>query len=89
MLLPKGEIRRGVDSVMAALAPHFEMQQAVCAWNELHRFVDDCRAAYIVYQTEYTIPTVGTTVHALRSVTHVHEQGRWLVIADQATIVER
>lgn len=87
-ILPGGGIRRGVDPIMAALTSHFERQEAVCSWKELHRFVDDCRVAYIVYETEYTIPSRGVTIRGLAAVTHVHEQGRWLVVADQATLVD-
>ena len=88
-VLPDGGIRRGVEPIMAALATHFEKRAAVCAWNEVHRFVDDCRAAYIAYVTDYAASRDDDVVHLLRSVTHVHEQGRWLVIADQATVVEQ
>jgi Domain of unknown function (DUF4440) len=79
-----GEIRRGVESVMAAMAAHFDGRVAVYAWHELHRFVDDCRLAYIVYQTESMVP-LQEAERALRGMTYVREQDRWLVVADHAT----
>jgi SnoaL-like domain len=84
-VLPDGSMCRGVDAVMAAQAAHFERRVGVCAWKELHRFVDGCRVAYIAYETEYTVPTDLITVRLLWALTHVHEQGRWLVVASQAT----
>jgi hypothetical protein len=83
-VLADGEIRRGLESVMAALAAHFDGRVAVCAWHELHRFVDDCRLAYIVYQTESMVPSQEAD-RALRGITYVREQDRWLVVADHAT----
>ena len=41
--LADGQIRRGVEFVMAAMAAHFDGRVSVWAWDELHRFVDDCR----------------------------------------------
>ena len=88
-ILPGGGIRRGVEPIMAALASHFERREAVCTWTELHRFIDDCRVAYIAYEVAYTIPSQRITVLSQCGVTHVHEQGRWLVVADHATVVDQ
>jgi uncharacterized protein (TIGR02246 family) len=87
-VLVEGEVRLGAVSVMAALASHFEQRVAACSWSEVHRFVDDCRAALIVYETDYSAPNA-STVRTLRAITHVREQGRWLVVADQATLLGR
>jgi Domain of unknown function (DUF4440) len=87
-ILPGGDVRRGVEPMMAALTTHFERREAVCTWKELHRFVDDCRMAHILYETVYEIPSKGITIRGLAAVTHVHERGRWLVVADQTTTVD-
>jgi uncharacterized protein DUF4440 len=85
-ILPVGSIHRGVDAIMAALADHFHRRVARYSWTEVHRYVDGCRMAFIVYETEYAIPASGFTLTALTGVTYVHEQGRWLVVADQGSL---
>jgi hypothetical protein len=85
-VLADGQIRRGVESVMAAMAAHFDGRVGVWAWDELHRFVDDCRLAHIVYQTEGRVPP-HEAERALRGITYVREQDRWLVVADHATLL--
>jgi len=82
-----GARRMGIDAIMDALAPHFANRNATWTWTELHRFVDGCRSAYILYETWYAIPSEGFSQHALTGVTYIREHGRWLGIADQGTLL--
>ncbi len=82
-----GARRFGVDAIMEALAPHFEDREAIWTWTELYRFVDGCKTGYILYETWYEVPSSGAKQHALTAVTYVREQGRWLAIADQGTLL--
>jgi hypothetical protein len=86
-IFASGARRMGIDAIMEALAPHFERRTASWRWAELHRFVDGCRNAYIVYETWYDDPGRGVSSHALTAVTYVRERGRWLAIADQGTLL--
>jgi hypothetical protein len=81
----RGDVARGIEQIMAAAAEHFERREAVFTWDELHRFVDGCRTAFIVYEARYRIEARGYDVRSIVSVTYVHEGGRWLAIADQGT----
>lgn len=79
--------RSGIDAIMAALAPHFAQRQAIWQWTELYRVVDGCNSAFILYDTTYSIPSVGFFQHALTGVTYTHRGNRWLAIADQGTLL--
>ncbi|GAB3390478.1 hypothetical protein [Lysobacter fragariae] len=80
-----GARRAGIDAIMAALASHFQSRNAVWSWTELHRVVDGCRSAYILYDTVYEIPSIGFRQHALTGVTYSHVGDHWLSISDQST----
>jgi hypothetical protein len=82
-----GAIRIGLDAIMQALAPHFEDRNAVWSWTELHRHVEGCKTAYILYDTFYEVPSEGFVQHALTGVTYTRSHGRWLGIADQGTLL--
>lgn len=82
-----GTVRYGIDAVMAALASHFENREAIWAWTEIHRVVDGCKSAFILYDTTYDIPSVGFHQHALTGVTYTYHRGRWLALADQGTLL--
>ena len=82
-----GARRMGIDAIMEALAPHFERRTATWRWVELHRFVDGCRNAYILYETWYDDPSRDVSQHQLTAVTYVRDRGRWLAIADQGTLL--
>ena len=85
----RGQVARGIEQIMAAAAGHFERREAVFTWNELHRFVDGCRTAFIVYEARYRIEASGYDVATILGVTYVHEGGgQWLAIADQGTPIE-
>jgi hypothetical protein len=86
-IFPSGTVARGIDSIVEALADHFARREAIYRWRELHRFVDACRAAFVLYETAYEIPTTGYRQRALTAVTYVHDGGRWLAIADQGSLV--
>ncbi|HEX5039114.1 MAG TPA: hypothetical protein VFW95_03150 [Candidatus Limnocylindria bacterium] len=86
-IFASGERRMGIDAIMEALTPHFEQRTASWRWVELHRFVDGCRNAYIVYETWYDDPGRAISSHQLTAVTYVRERGRWLAIADQGTLL--
>ena len=88
-VLPNGRVVRGIDPIVDALAGHFARHEAVSTWRELHRFVDACRSAYVLYETVYEIPSTGVRRRALTGVTYVHEGGRWLAIADQGTVLDQ
>jgi hypothetical protein len=86
-IFASGAIRKGVDAIMAALAPHFANREAIWAWTELYRVVDGCHSAFILYDTTYDIPSIGFHQHALTGVTYTHVGERWLSIADQGTLL--
>jgi hypothetical protein len=83
-----GAVRYGVDAIMAALRPHFVNRNAVWSWTELYRVVDGCQSAFILYDTNYDIPSIGFHQHALTGVTYTHQGNRWLAIADQGTLLK-
>jgi hypothetical protein len=87
-IFPSGRVARGIDSILDALAHHFARREAVYTWRELHRFVDACRSAFVLYETAYQIPSTGYRQRALTGVTYVHEGGRWLAIADLGSVVD-
>jgi hypothetical protein len=78
----------GVDAIMEALEPHFAGRNAVWAWTELHRVVDGCRSAFILYDATYDIPSTGYHQRTLTGVTYTHVGDRWVAIADQSTYLE-
>jgi hypothetical protein len=84
-ILASGRIVRGIDSIIEALAEHFARREAIYTWRELHRFVDACRSAFVLYETTYEIPSSGYHQRALTGVSYSHEGGRWLAIADQGS----
>lgn len=83
-----GAVRFGLDAIMAALHPHFVNRNAVWSWTELYRVVDGCKSAFILYDTNYDIPSAGFHQHALTGVTYTHVGDRWLSIADQGTLLK-
>jgi hypothetical protein len=83
-----GAVRFGIDAIMAALHPHFVNRNAVWSWTELYRVVDGCKSAFILYDTNYDIPSAGFHQHALTGVTYTHVGNRWLSIADQGTLLK-
>jgi hypothetical protein len=87
-IFPSGRVARGIDSIIDALADHFARREAIFTWRELHRFVDPCRTGFVLYETAYEIPSRGYRQRALTGVTYVHEDGRWLAIADQGSVVD-
>lgn len=86
-IYPSGRVVRGIDSIVDALAEHFSRREAVYTWRELHRFVDACRSAFVLYETAYEIPSSGYHQRALTGVSYTHEGGRWLAIADQGSLI--
>jgi hypothetical protein len=84
-VFPSGRVVRGRESILDALAEHFTAQEAIYTWRELHRFVDGCRAAFVLYETSYEVPSSGYRQRALTGVAYVHDGGRWLAIADQGS----
>jgi hypothetical protein len=87
-VLTSGHILVGVDAIMTALNGHFVNKNATWEYEELSRAVDDCRSAYILYETTYAIPSSGFEVHALTGVSWTRERGQWLVIGDQGTQID-
>ena len=77
---------RGRESILDVLAEHFTAKEAIYTWRELHRFVDGCRAAFVLYETSYEVPSTGYRQRALTGVSYVHDGGRWLAIADQGSV---
>lgn len=80
-----GHVFRGIDNIMQVLASHFANREAVWTWKELHRSVQGCKTAFILYETTYTVPSSGFVQRALTGVTYTHKSGAWLAIADQGT----
>ncbi len=83
-----GAVRFGIDAIMTALRPHFVNRNAVWSWSELYRVVDGCKSAFILYDTNYDIPSIGFHQHALTGVTYTHQGNRWVAIADQGTLLK-
>ena len=86
-IFASGARRQGIDAIAATLHSHFVNKTAVWSWTELYRFVDGCSTGFILYETNYDIPSIGFHQRALTTVTYVHERGKWLSIADQGTLL--
>lgn len=86
-IFASGAYRIGIDAIMAALASHFANREAIWQWTELHRVVQGCETAFIVYDTTYSIPSVGFRQRARVGVTYTFERGRWLATGDQSTLL--
>ena len=86
-IFPSGTVARGADAIIDALADHFTRREAVYTWRELHRFIEPCRSAFVLYETTYEVPSSGYRQRSLTGVTYIHEGGRWLVVADQGSAV--
>ena len=86
-----GAVRIGIDNIMAALDSHFKNREAIWAWTEVYRIVDGCKAAYIVYNATYDIPSIGYHQRTLTGVSYTYDKRkqRWLTIADRGTFLER
>jgi hypothetical protein len=87
-IFASGAVRRGIDAIMTALASHFTNREAIWAWTEVYRVVDGCKAAFILYETTYEIPSVNFRQRTLTGVTYTHSGGKWLAVADQSTYLE-
>jgi hypothetical protein len=87
-IFPSGARFAGIDAIMTALTGHFRDREALWSWTELNRRVDGCRTAFIEYEAVYEIPRIGFYQRALTVVTYEYEQGRWLGIMDQGTMLE-
>jgi transcriptional regulator of nitric oxide reductase len=83
-----GAVRYGIDAIMATHASHFADRQGIWAWTEIHRVVDGCKTAFILYDTTYDIPSIGFHQHALTGVTYTRHKGKWLALADQGTMLQ-
>jgi hypothetical protein len=84
-IFASGARRIGIDAIAQVMASHFANREAKWSWTELHRVVDGCRSAVILYDTVYEIPRIGFRQHALTSVSYTHDGNKWLSIADQGT----
>lgn len=87
-IFPTGERFEGIDAIMAALDAHFTEQQALWSWTEINRRVDDCRSAFIEYETVYEIPEIGYFSRAHTVVSYVYQDCRWLAVLDQGILLE-
>jgi hypothetical protein len=86
-IFASGARRQGIDAIAATMHSHFVNKVAVWGWTELYRFVDGCSTGYILYDATYDIPSIGFHQRALTSVTYIHQNGKWLSIADQGTLL--
>jgi hypothetical protein len=86
-IFASGARRQGIDTIAATMHSHFVNKVAVWSWTELYRFVDGCSTGYILYDATYDIPSIGFHQRALTSVAYIHQNGRWLSIADQGTLL--
>jgi hypothetical protein len=80
-----GHVFQGIDAIMAVMASHFENQDAIWEWTEIYRKVEGCKTAFILYETKYSIPSVGFSQRALTGVSYTFRHGHWLANADQGT----
>ena len=87
-IFASGHAFYGVDAIMNALAAHFEDREAISTWNEVYRIVDGCNSAFILYDSTYTIPSIGYHQRTLTGVTYTYRRNKWLAIADQGTYLE-
>jgi hypothetical protein len=87
-IFPSGARFAGIDAIMTALTGHFRDREALWSWTEINRRVDGCHTAFIEYNAVYEIPRIGLFQRALTVVTYVYENGRWLSIMDQGTLLE-
>jgi hypothetical protein len=87
-IFASGAVRKGVDAIMSALAPHFANREAIWAWTEVYRVVDGCKSAFILYDATYDIPSIGYHQRTLTGVTYTHDGNKWSSIADQGTYLE-
>jgi ketosteroid isomerase-like protein len=82
-----GQTFIGIDAIMNALRSHFQNREAIWEWTERYRTVDGCRTAYILYETKYSIPSIGFAQRALTGVSYTYQRGAWLGVADQGTLL--
>ncbi|HZC69456.1 MAG TPA: DUF4440 domain-containing protein [Jatrophihabitans sp.] len=87
-IFAQGQRFVGIDAIMAALKNHFTNKNAVWTWTELNRRVIGCKTAFIEYDANYDIPSIGFHQRALTDVTYVYESGQWKSILDQGTLLE-
>jgi hypothetical protein len=87
-IFASGAVRRGINAIMTALAPHFANREALWAWTEVYRVVDGCKSAFILYDATYDIPSIGYHQRTLTGVAYTHDGNKWLSIADQGTYLE-
>lgn len=80
-LFSSGYAFYGRDNIMKALSGHFSNKKAVWSWEEKYRFIDGCKAAFIVYDAHYD------SEHSLTSVTFTYNDGKWQVVKDQGTLL--
>jgi hypothetical protein len=86
-IFASGHVFVGIDAIMDALASHFEGQEAVWEWTEIYRKVQGCKTAFILYETKYSIPSIGFSQRALTGVSYTYRHGVWLSNADQGTLL--
>lgn len=82
-----GRVAVGLDEIVRLLQGHFDGREATWTWTELHRVVDGCRTAFIVYDATYSLPSANFTQRTVVGVTYTFRGGRWLVVADQSTLL--
>src|SRR5688572_19393001 len=84
-ILPTGAVVAGRDDIVDALTAHFDQRRARWTWTELSRWVQPERAGHVLYETRYEIPGLAFRLRALTGVTYAFDDGRWLVVTNQAT----
>lgn len=82
-----GRVVQGRDAIVDILKGHFDARNATWDYTELYRHVEGCKSGYVLYDTTYAIPSIGFVQRAIVGVTYVREHGKWLVIADQNTVI--
>jgi hypothetical protein len=80
-----GLIVQGRDRIGTTMAGHFANRNATWTWTELNRAVDGCKAASIVYDATYAIPSQGFVLREIVSVSYTYKRGQWLSTIDQGT----
>lgn len=86
-ILPTGAVVAGRDEIVDALTSHFDERRARWSWTELSRRVQPEHVGHVLYETLYEVPAAGYRVRALTGVAYAFDTGRWLVVADQATLL--
>lgn len=85
--LPGGYVFNG-KAEMAAFIDRFFARTDWTQTFDLKRRDADCQTGYVLFESVYAEPAAGFAQTLMIGVTWTREHGRWLVLADQNTVVD-